>query len=121
MADTIFLSDEYGWTASFGLFEWVLEFLLERVTDEETERELRSVLDHHLGAVDVCRLPAGGRQEIFRALREDLVEAAEASTELRQPEPARRRTIGHIKVLKLMADDLATAQPPDRTPGTDLT
>jgi hypothetical protein len=107
MADSIFLSDEYGWTASFGLFEWVLKFLLEHVSDPATRQELQTVHDLHLGAVDVRELPDAGRVEIMRALREDLAAAAESSTEFVQPELARRFTVGHLKVLKLMADDLA--------------
>ena len=110
MADTLFLSDEYGWTASFGLYNWVLEFLLERVSDPATRQELQTVHDTELGAVDVRQLPDGGRAEIMRALREDLVAAAESSTRFDQPEVARRFTIGHIKVLKLMADDLARSE-----------
>jgi len=112
MADTLFLSDEYSWTASFGLYSWLIEFLRERVTDPTTRGELQNVLDHQLGAVDVRGLPDAGRREIMRALREDLVDAAESSPSLVQPEPAKRWTIGHLKVLKLMADDLARSGDP---------
>ena len=111
MADSILLSDEYSWTASFGVFNWVLEFLAGRVTDVATQDQLRHVVDKHIGVVDVRQLSEQGRQQIMRALREDLVDAAESSTEFDQPEIARRLTIGHIKVLKLMADDLARGDP----------
>lgn len=110
MADTLLLSDEYSWTASFGLYTWVLEFLLERVSDPATRQKLQSVHDYQLGAVDVRQLPDVGRREVMRALREDLVDAAESSPQLVQPEPLKRSTIGHIKVLKLMADDLARSE-----------
>lgn len=36
MANDIFVSDEYSWSASFGLCDWVLSFLSDIVTDQET-------------------------------------------------------------------------------------
>ncbi|MEV6041829.1 hypothetical protein AB0L65_62760 [Nonomuraea sp. NPDC052116] len=107
MANDIFVSDEYAWTASFGVFEWVVEFLLEAIEDAATEEHLSLVLSAGLGSVDLRGLPDAGRAQILRALRGPLVQAAESSLALTQPEPARRFTIGHVKVLALMAEDVA--------------
>ncbi|MBE1593647.1 hypothetical protein ACFPOI_23530 [Nonomuraea angiospora] len=107
MANDIFVSDEYAWTASFGVFEWVVGFLLEAVEDAATREHLELVLSAGLGAVDLRRLPEAGRAQIMRALRGPLVPAAESSLALTQPEGARRFTIGHVKVLALMAEDVA--------------
>ncbi|MEU6789246.1 hypothetical protein ABZ912_59560 [Nonomuraea angiospora] len=107
MANDIFVSDEYAWTASFGVFEWVVEFLLETIEDAATKEHLSLVLSASLGSVDLRGLPDAGRAQIMRALRGQLVPAAEASLALTQPEPARRFTIGHVKVLALMAEDVA--------------
>ncbi|MFB9238470.1 hypothetical protein ACFFWC_23565 [Plantactinospora siamensis] len=106
MASTIFVSDEYGWTASWGLFEWVIEFLLGTVGDEPTRQELRQVMEHNLGAVMVSELSAPGRREVLDALRTGLVPAATASLAVHQEPAHRKLTIGHVKVLKLMADDV---------------
>jgi hypothetical protein len=109
MAGDIIVSDEYAWTASFGLFDWVLEFLVASIDDDATKEELRQVLDAHLGVVDLRRLPEAGRAEITRALREHLAPAAESGLALTQPEPQRRFTVGHVKVLALMAEDVASS------------
>ncbi|WP_433508556.1 hypothetical protein ACQP2T_31640 [Nonomuraea sp. CA-143628] len=107
MASDIFISDEYAWTASSGLFEWVVQVLLESVDDAATKEHLELVLSANLGAVDLRTLPDTGRAQIMRALREQLVPAAESGLGLTQPEPARRFTVGHVKVLALMAEDVA--------------
>ena len=48
MASDIFLSEEYGWTA-FGIFKWMIEFLLGSVTDKTTREHLRTVVAANLG------------------------------------------------------------------------
>jgi hypothetical protein len=110
MANTIFISDEYAWTASSGLFEWVLEYLMKSVDDAATKETIQQVVQHGLGSVDVTQMSEAGRREVLSALRTGMVAAAEASPELIQHQPARRLTIGHIKVLKLMADDVARTE-----------
>ncbi|MEU7835514.1 MULTISPECIES: hypothetical protein [unclassified Nonomuraea] len=107
MASDIFVSDEYAWTASSGPFEWVVAFLLESIEDAATKEQLELVLSAPLGAVDLRRLPEAGRAQIMRALRERLAPAAESGLGLTLPEPARRFLIGHVKVLALMAEDVA--------------
>jgi hypothetical protein len=107
MAKTIILSDEYGWTASYGLFEWVVEFLRDASRDPATRTELTEILQHNLPGIDLKAMPEPRRREILEALREKVVPAAESSSELSQPEPERRFTVGHVKVLKLMADEVA--------------
>ncbi|NUW33971.1 hypothetical protein HTZ77_21410 [Nonomuraea sp. SMC257] len=107
MAADIIVSDEYAWTASSGVFAWVVEFLLEAVEDTATREELATVLEAGLGAVDLRRLPDAGRAQILRALREHVAAAAEAGLSPRQPEADRRFTVGHVKVLALMAEDVA--------------
>ncbi|MEU7769387.1 hypothetical protein AB0B25_30475 [Nocardia sp. NPDC049190] len=99
MAKDIFISQEYGWTAQFGLFEWAVEFLHGSITDQETKTWLKTVLDENLGAVDLKSLPDQGRREILHTLRGDFVPAVNARF------PNDPRTRGHLKVLTLMAKD----------------
>lgn len=108
MGRDIVITEEYGWTAQFGLFEWAVEFLRDSVTDPETKSWLRTVLDENLGMVDLKSLPDTGRREILRALREDFVPAIHA----RFPDDPQSR--GHLKVLTLMARDTPDpGEPPD--------
>lgn len=113
MADSILLSEDYTWTASFGVFELVLELLAARVEDRETRERLRDVLDHQLGALDVRDLPAAGREQVLRAIREDIVDAVAASPKLTSHDRIRQSTLGHVKTLKLMADELARPPKPE--------
>lgn len=99
MSKDILVSEEYGWSASFGLFEWTVGFLRDAVTDESTKDWLRTVLDENLGVVDLSTLPERGRREILHALRESFVPAINA----RFPDDPHVR--GHLKTLTLMARD----------------
>jgi hypothetical protein len=106
MAKGMTLSDEYHWSASAGLFEWVVEYLLGRVRDPAVRTELREVVDHNLPGVDLSRLPEAGRREVLAALDGGLVEAARSSPDIVTPEPERGFVVGHVKVLTLMAGDV---------------
>jgi hypothetical protein len=75
MANTIFISDEYGWTASSGLFEWVLEYLLKCIDDAATKETIQQVVQHRLGSLDVTQMSEAGRREVLSALRTGMVAA----------------------------------------------
>ena len=107
MAKSFVLSDEYNWSASFGLFEVVAEFLLENVTDRATADRIREVVEHNLPGVDLRDLPPAGREQVLAAFRERLVPMIESTPKVRLSGADRRPVVGHVKVLKLMADDLA--------------
>lgn len=97
---TIFVTDEYAWTASFGLFEWVVEFLIEHVADQDAKAEFVTVLRDHHGSIDLRIVPAETRREILRLLREDLVPAIVSRFE---SDPLTR---GHLETLTLIARDI---------------
>ncbi|MBF6222473.1 hypothetical protein IU479_30730 [Nocardia abscessus] len=99
MAKDILVSQEYGWTARSGLFEWAVEVLHGLITDQETKVGLETVLDENLGVVDLDALPDEGRREILHVLRDEFVSAVNARF------PNDPRTRGHLKVLTLMAKD----------------
>jgi hypothetical protein len=106
MSRRIIVSDEYRWSAAPELFDWVVAFLLDSVQDTAASAEIKAAVDHQLPVIDLRSLPGTGREEILRALRERLAVDVEASETLPVPEFQRRSAMGHIKVLKLMADDL---------------
>src|SRR5438876_286184 len=107
MAKGITLSDDYHWSASFGLYDWVVGFLRAEVTDPAS----RPALDASVGDVDLRSLPPRGRDEALRVLRERLVPALDGGRALGVPEDRLRSAAGHVKVLKLIADDLLGGQP----------
>lgn len=105
MAWMISLSDEYKWSAQTGLVMSVLEFLRDSVEDPGARRKIEDVLDYQLGYLDVQALPASGREDILRRLRTDLPDWAEATFASGNP-VSHRSTVGHVKVLSLMARDI---------------
>jgi hypothetical protein len=105
MAGRIYLSDEYRWSASTELFDWVVRFLRAEVTDPDS----RAALAAPTSDLDLRSLPPRGRGEALGALRERLVAALDDGRALVGPEILRRSSAGHVKVLKLMADDLAAS------------
>lgn len=103
MANRIYLSDEYRWSAAPELYNWVVQFLRAEVTDPASQ----AVLAAPGAELDLRALPLQGRREALRALRERLVAALNDGHALGEPEILRRSSAGHVKVLKLVADDLA--------------
>ncbi|OAR21874.1 hypothetical protein A8W25_30830 [Streptomyces sp. ERV7] len=112
MAWTISLSDEYQWSAQTGLVMSVLEFLRDSVEDPDARRKIERVLDYQLGYLDVQDLPATGREDVLRRLRTDLPDWAEAMFSSGEG-TSQRSTVGHIKVLTLMARDIGAATDED--------
>jgi hypothetical protein len=76
MAALIMVREGCDWQASGGLFDWTLEYLIPRVTDEKTAEWLRTVVDENLGTLWIPDLPAETQQEIYQLLRAGLLAAA---------------------------------------------
>lgn len=98
----IIMSDEYYWGVSPDLFALVRRLLAERVEDEETRHRLASVSD----TLNVPELPPAVRDEVLRVFRTEIVEAVAAALPPDYQEMRRSSTIGHVKVLRLMANDI---------------
>ena len=113
MAKGITLSDDYHWSASFGLYEWVTDYLVARVRDPETRTRLREVVDLNFPGIDVRQLPAA---EVLAALCGDMAAAARADPQIGTPEPDRSFLVGHVRVLTLMADDVMRTEEDDGRP-----
>ncbi|MDX6332283.1 MAG: hypothetical protein QOI83_4666 [Streptomycetaceae bacterium] len=114
MTKSIWLSDEQHWSAQFGLFEWVVEFLMEAVDDPPTREHFQEVIDHNLPGVDVRKMPVRVREQVMRALAEDLETAVDSSlapvVKTQLPESQGRMRLGHLKGLGLMARDVLRRQ-----------
>ncbi|MGW4942471.1 hypothetical protein ACWEOZ_12910 [Actinoplanes sp. NPDC004185] len=77
MASLILLKPGVDWVASGGLFDFTLEFLISRLSDEKAVESLQAVVDNNLGSVWLTDFPATTRQEIFTLLRTGLVAEGE--------------------------------------------
>lgn len=119
MSKGIKVSDDYHWSASAGLHEWVTEYLLARVRDPVTRTRLREVVDLNLPGVDLRQLPKAGRQEVLAALRGNMAAAARTDPQIITPEPERSFLVGHVKVLTLMANDVVGSEGDGGAPDAD--
>ncbi|MBW4701219.1 hypothetical protein J7462_04835 [Micromonospora sp. RL09-050-HVF-A] len=75
MAGLIVLKPGVDWTATGGLFDWTLEFLITRLSDRRVADQLQEIVDNNLGSVWVHELPPSVQVEIFGHWRHGLVEA----------------------------------------------
>ncbi|MCG5463434.1 hypothetical protein MED01_001556 [Micromonospora sp. MED01] len=73
MAGLIVLKPGVDWTATGGLFDWTLEFLISRLSDRQTANHLQEIVDNNLGSLWIDGLPAAAQQEIIRHWRNGLV------------------------------------------------
>ena len=106
MSKAVVLSDKYSWSASWGVFDWLVGFLLREVDDPNTRQHLQDVREYNLTVLDARALPADVQQRLLERLREGLLPAAEADPVL-GVQPA---VVKHIKGLRLMADDILGAR-----------
>jgi hypothetical protein len=70
---------EHEWFGTAGVFEWVAEFVRARVDDPALSEELRR--DALSGYLFLGDLPGRTRDEVLRALRDDLIPAMEAEAD----------------------------------------
>ncbi|MFG1777737.1 hypothetical protein ACGFIR_14555 [Micromonospora sp. NPDC049051] len=77
MAGLIVLKPGVDWTATGGLFDWTLEFLVERLSDREAADHLQEIIDNNLGSLWIDQLSTRAQREIIRHWRGGLVKAGE--------------------------------------------
>ena len=77
MAALIMVRPGRDWQSSGGLFDWTLEWLIPRVSDERTAGLLRTVVEENLGSLWIPDLPPPAQREILGLLRSGVLPAAE--------------------------------------------
>ncbi|RLP96447.1 hypothetical protein EAD98_10010 [Micromonospora sp. CV4] len=77
MAGLVVLKPGVDWSATGGLFDWTLEFLIGRLSDEQTAAHLQEIVDNNLGSLWIDDLPAAAQQEVVKHWRDGLVAAGE--------------------------------------------
>jgi hypothetical protein len=76
MAGLIVLRPDVDWSASGGLFDWTLEFLIPRLSDDEAAARLQEIVDNNLGSLWISDFPAPVQRRILRELEDNLLAAA---------------------------------------------
>ncbi|MFG1654507.1 hypothetical protein ACGFIE_31700 [Micromonospora sp. NPDC049275] len=77
MAGLIVLKPGVDWTATGGLFDWTLEFLISRLSDRQTANHLQEIVDNNLGSMWVSDLPDATQREIVSHWRSGLIAAGQ--------------------------------------------
>ncbi|MEH1057143.1 hypothetical protein V6U89_18315 [Micromonospora sp. CPCC 206171] len=77
MAGLIVLKPGVDWTATGGLFDWTLEFLISRLGDRQVAGHLQEIIDNNLGSFWVSELPQDTQTEIVNHWRRGLIAAGE--------------------------------------------
>jgi hypothetical protein len=98
MAGLIVLRPGLDWTATGGLFDWTLEFLIPRLADQEAVERLREIVANNLGSLWISEFSPETRRDIAAHLRNDLVPIAEREL------PASDRKVEAIQHLQELAD-----------------
>jgi hypothetical protein len=101
MPPSVYVSEDYCWSTEPQTFQWITDFLLERVTDEAAWDEIEASAS--FGWLFAGGLPEPGRTQVLRALAEDFSAAVVDGEDL--PPAA-----GQANVLVLMAQDVLRRQ-----------
>lgn len=80
MAGAIVLSPDQMWMASNSPFRWVVDYLLEKISDSPAKDEIKNIAEHGYDIIDLDnsdQFTPADRAEILRVLHEHLVADAE--------------------------------------------
>jgi hypothetical protein len=67
------VGDDLDWPVSGALFDWNLEFLAERLDDENARQRLQEIVDYNLGSLWLSEFDKAARRAIVELLRKDLI------------------------------------------------
>lgn len=77
MAGLIVFRPGLDWTATGGLFDWTLEYLIPRLSDKEAAERLHEIVDNNLGSLWISDFSPQTQHEVVSHLRAGLIDAAE--------------------------------------------
>jgi hypothetical protein len=77
MSGTIVFGDGPDWSASSGVFNWVVGYLADTVTDQPTRDTLREIDEQNFRWFSLVDLSEEGRRLVLSALRETIVPYAD--------------------------------------------
>lgn len=73
MSGTIVLGEGTDWSASSGIFSWVIGYLADNVADELTRDTLRLIDEQNFGWLNMADLSNAGRQQVLTLLDHEIV------------------------------------------------
>lgn len=109
MAGAIVMSPDQMWTASNSPYRWVVDYLLEKISDGPAKDEIKNIAEHGFGILDLSnpdQFTPDDRAEILRVLHQHLV----ADAEQRLPADLVRRD-NYIGVLAELAAQAGRSMP----------
>jgi hypothetical protein len=77
MSGTIVFGDGVDWSASSGVFNWVIRYLADAVDDQATRDELRLIDEQNFGWLNLADLSETGRRQVLSVLSHDIESYAE--------------------------------------------
>jgi len=99
MSGTIVFAEGTDWTASSGIFNWVIDYLARTVDDEPTREALRVIDEQNFRWLNLADLSETGRREVLSKLADGIVTYSEEKL----PETGRREdalaTVGELAEL----------------------
>ncbi|GLY42629.1 hypothetical protein Amsp01_086520 [Amycolatopsis sp. NBRC 101858] len=78
MSGNLVLPDGRWWTASSGVYHWVVDHLAGAVTDPAVAERFRQTAEHGFRTLDLGDLPPAACEEVLRVLRDSLLPTVEA-------------------------------------------
>jgi hypothetical protein len=73
MSGTIVLAEGADWSASSGVFSWVIGFLADKVADETSRDTLRLIDEQNFGWLNMADLSEAGRRQVLTLLGNEIV------------------------------------------------
>jgi hypothetical protein len=77
VAALILLDEGIDWQTSGGMFDWTLEFLIDRIEDQQAIDRLHQIIDNNLGSLWLTEFTPPVRTAALEHLSRDLLPAAE--------------------------------------------
>lgn len=102
MSGTVAISPEVRWSATGWIFDWVVEYLADQVTDTEVTASLHEIVNENLGWLGLDDHGPAVKKELLTILRTQLVAHAEAKLPYTIPDRP-----SAIDVLRELADKAA--------------
>lgn len=101
MAGTIAITNTEAWSVNSSAYHWVLDYLIEHVTDTEVKQQLQEIDEVNLGWVGLADFPEPHRSEMLRMPADEIVPDAERRLFLGKPD--REKSIDVFRELQALA------------------
>lgn len=101
MAGTIAITNTKVWSVNSSAYHWVLDYLIEHITDPDIKRQLQEIDENNLGWLDLGDFAEPHRSEILLMLTDQIVPDAERR--IFPGKPDREKSIDVFRELQALA------------------